>query len=449
MNIYDLLSKALRNLTQAKARTLLTSLAIAVGSFALSLTLAASNGAERYADQLIAANFDPAELIVTADQTLFESLNSDKPKLYNPNSRSVSFASGDTAQIETLGPKDVAAIAETEGIERVRTVTTVNLAYITRDGYKKYTTTAQPYTNDSATNLLTGNGPSSGDEQSIIIPESFVAALGFIDAQDAIGKQIRIGLRITPEQDARSLISQLSSGTLPNTITEKTLRVTGVAKKPSSLAPPGSSLYVTIPLQTLESLQETTTKGTDLYQNYVSVYARIKDGENASKLSAAQKQLSDKGYGTQSVIDTQESIAQIIQVLQGIVMVFGLIAVIASLFGVVNTMYISVLQRTREIGLMKALGMRKQTITLLFLVEASLLGLLGGLLGTLAAVAVGTLANPAISNLLGIGEEKMLLFHASQLILLVTGLMLVAMTAGILPARKAAKLDPIIALRTE
>lgn len=103
-----------------------------------------------------------------------------------------------------------------------------------------------------------------------------------------------------------------------------------------------------------------------------------------------------KGYNAQSVMDTQKIITQVIGVLQGIVTVFGVIAVIASIFGVINTMYISVLQRTREIGLMKALGMHKRNINLLFLVEAGLLGLFGGVLGSIIAVIAGTLLNPVI-----------------------------------------------------
>ncbi|MBP6880870.1 FtsX-like permease family protein, partial [Candidatus Saccharibacteria bacterium] len=111
--------------------------------------------------------------------------------------------------------------------------------------------------------------------------------------------------------------------------------------------------------------------------------------------------------------------------------------------------YISVLQRTREIGLMKALGMHKRNINLLFLVEAGLLGLFGGVLGSIIAVIAGTLLNPVISDTLELGDQNLLIFNAIQIIGLISALVTVAVLAGLFPARKASKLDPIEALRTE
>src|SRR5206468_850501 len=117
--------------------------------------------------------------------------------------------------------------------------------------------------------------------------------------------------------------------------------------------------------------------------------------------------------------------------------------------GVVNTMYISVLQRTREIGLMKALGMHKKDINKLFLFEAALIGLLGGVVGSVIAIVLGVGLNPWISSKLSLGNVHLLRFMPGQIVALVAALTLVAIIAGLLPARKASRLDPIEALRTE
>jgi putative ABC transport system permease protein len=155
-------------------------------------------------------------------------------------------------------------------------------------------------------------------------------------------------------------------------------------------------------------------------------------------------------YNVQSVEDTQKFLTQIISILQGIVVAFGLIAVVASVFGIVNTMYISVLQRTREIGLMKALGMRKRDIGRLFRFEAAWIGFIGGLIGSVIAFLLGTALNPWITKKLALGAgEKLLIFKLPQIIILIVILMVIATLAGLLPSRKAAKLDPIEALRTE
>src|SRR5690606_8264161 len=101
------------------------------------------------------------------------------------------------------------------------------------------------------------------------------------------------------------------------------------------------------------------------------------------------------------------------------------------------------------IGLMKALGMRRRDVGRLFKVEAAWIGFLGGLIGTLLAIGAGVLLNPWISDTLSLGEMHLLIFDPISGAIVVIGLMIVSVVSGILPARKASKLDPIEALRTE
>ena len=83
-----------------------------------------------------------------------------------------------------------------------------------------------------------------------------------------------------------------------------------------------------------------------------------------------------------------------IDVLMGILIGFGALAVLTSVFGIINTQYISVLERTQQIGLMKALGARRRDVGRLFKFEAAWIGFLGGALGSGLAYFIGTLANP-------------------------------------------------------
>ena len=84
MYFYDLIRRSLRSLSTAKTRTLLTAFAIAVGTFALTLTLGARNGAQNYANNIIKNNFDPTQLIVTKDGNLFTATDTSQPQVYNP-----------------------------------------------------------------------------------------------------------------------------------------------------------------------------------------------------------------------------------------------------------------------------------------------------------------------------------------------------------------------------
>ncbi len=457
MNRFDIIRRSIRSLLSAKARTLLTAFAIAVGAFALTLTLAASNGATNYANTIVKNNFDPSELIVSASKDLFSATDNNQPQEYNQNVSSVLTPGGDSRQIENLDDTDISALRAIPGVASVRTATTVGLQYITRDGQRQYTGSVQAYSNYKAPELLAGHIGDSLADNTVVLPEGFLSSLGFRSPGAAIGQKIR--LAVQQQVDSSSVINALLSGgggadalaglTQQNTTVEKEFTIVAVNKKPSVLIQPGAALYLTLNAHDVAMLSDLATKGSANYHKYLTAYVKVTDGTNAAKLTAVQDKIKQKGYAAQSVLDTQKTITQVISVLQGIVLVFGLIAVVASIFGVINTMYISVLQRTREIGLMKALGMHKRNINQLFLFEAGLIGFLGGLIGAVIAFGAGSLLNPTISRLLDIGDTRMLDFHALQLGLLIIILTLVAMVAGYLPARKAARLDPIEALRTE
>lgn len=455
MYISDIIRRSGRSLRQAKARTFLTAAAIAVGTFALTLTLAASNGAQHFVNKIISDNFDPAELIVAKDESIFGRNDTSKPKEYDPSYSDSQSNAGAAIQVKRLGTEDIALIRNTDGVERVREGVQINLQYVTANNGKKYIGTVEAFNPAQHPELLAGQVPKELNNKHILIPEAYVQALGFADSQQAVGKQITLATR--KPVDPAAIQAALQQGVSPEQLkqltqsqtTEGTFTIAGVMKKPTT-SQPGTELYMYIGNQDALALNDAATKGTQDYQKYTIAYVRVKDGTDKVKLKAVQDKLKQEGYSAQSVEDTQKFLTRIISILQGIVAAFGFIAVIASIFGIVNTMYISVLQRTREIGLMKALGMRKRDIGRLFRFEAAWIGFLGGLIGSVLAFALGTALNPWITNKLDLGAgERLLIFKFPQVAALIVILMIVAILAGLLPSRKAAKLDPIEALRTE
>ena len=129
-----------------------------------------------------------------------------------------------------------------------------------------------------------------------------------------------------------------------------------------------------------------------------------------------------------------------------------MVALLLACLGIANTMYSAVLERTKEIGVLKALGARSHDVLLLFVAEAAVIGLAGGIIGTLGAVALAQAGNAAVDRLAqsvaGAGIE---VFRTDALIAVVALLVAVIIStgSGLLPAVRAARQDPSRALRYE
>lgn len=130
-----------------------------------------------------------------------------------------------------------------------------------------------------------------------------------------------------------------------------------------------------------------------------------------------------------------------ISVISWAALFIGIITLLGSVIGLMNIMLVSVAERTREIGINKALGARSSTIKQQFLTESVLISLIGGVTGIILGILIG--------NLFGLLFETSFIVPWGWIIMGITLCTLVGVISGIYPALKAAKLDPIVALRYE
>ena len=431
MKTTDIIRRAGRSLRQAKTRTLLTSLAIGVGAFTITLSLAGGQGGRDYADAIVRSNTDVREVVVAKE--------SDDPTAIQEYDAEAQGGSA-TSPFPALGGAEVLTGDELEDIrqyEHVQSVTpnySPSVNYITTEGQKQYVVSSLSTFSPNVT-LEYAAGDVSGDlaDDEIILNEDYAEVLGFKNFDDAIGKEVTINAT-----KQRTLF-----GGMPES-RDFIFTVVGVSSESGLAFRSQGSLLVST--DAASEVYDYINEGTQAYNKFAIASVVVDEPDNAALV---KEKLEENGYTAQTAEDILGTVNTFINVLLGILLGFGALAVLTSVFGIINTQYISVLERTQQIGLMKALGMSQGDVGKLFTFEAAWIGFLGGAIGAGLAVIAGTIANPFISEALGLGDIYLLIFQPTQVIGVIVTLIVISILAGIFPARKASRLDPMEALRTE
>lgn len=425
MKATDIIRRAGKNLRQAKARTVLTSLAIGVGAFTIALAMAAGNGGRDYLDTMIGALGSMRNINVMAKQDA-SAQSDNKPRKVGEQTQAAANSLG----FRELTVADRTKIEKIEGVERVMPTFNLSAKSVTANGSDEYEADVQSQSDDSSIELTAG---SLGDNYEIkpgqvVLPHVFVEAFGFKNTEAALGKTVNIAF---DDATGKTFVRKFT--------------IVAVDKEPAS-----PLAFYTNQFRISNSDGEAIAKAQrpeGAPETFFGFMVRVKEGADPNTVRDAINAAGN--YEAQTFAEMRSSVMQVVNIVQYGLMGFGALAIIASIFGIINTQYISVLERTQQIGLMKALGARRKDVSRLFRYEAAWIGFLGGAIGVVLAFLV-TLLNPVITKALELEEgTRLLQMDWVMSGILIVGLMLIAILSGYFPARKAAKLDPIEALRTE
>jgi putative ABC transport system permease protein len=425
MKTWDLIKTSNRNLFRNKLRTILTVLAIFVGSFTLTMTNGVGDGMRDYVESQV-KNIESDRVILvrrkvelpsgadndSGPQEYKESTGNEEELGFDPNSILLT-----TAQIEN-------SVREIEGVRSVTPRYTFNAEYISVDGSKKYK--AVMGTLSDGVTAKTDAGTALNGPGQIVIPSSLAKAL---DPQIAnlVGKTATVGYK-AGDGEMRTI----------------DLKVVGVATK--GFITNENAFIDTATARTLYTAQRSDS-GPERFIGY-SVQMESND---AAKIERAKAVLSERGFEASTFADNAQRTYDAIQIFKTAMNLFAMVALLAASFGIINTLVIAVLERTKEIGLQKALGMGRGKIFAIFSLESVLIGFWGAVLGAGAAIVTGLVANQAFIKFYARSFEGFSLFafkplSIAAIMLLVCG---IAFVAGVMPAIRASRLNPIESLRYE
>ena len=180
-------------------------------------------------------------------------------------------------------------------------------------------------------------------------------------------------------------------------------------------------------------------------------FTMMMDSSEPTRIAAAKKALTERGLEGDTIADNEKRTYDAIGIFKTGMNLFAMVALLAASFGIINTLVIAVLERTKEIGLQKALGMGRGKIFAIFSLESVFIGFWGAMLGALGAIAAGLIANQVLLRVYAESFEGFSLFafkplSIATIVLLVCG---IAFLAGVMPAIRASRLNPIESLRYE
>ena len=451
MKLYDSIELAARNLRESVLRNSLTTLGISVGVASLVAMLSLGIGLQQLASRRLQRSGLFDSIVVTSRRNL---RSFDREQEENGPAPAESPDLNEAARLKIAGVAgvveaypDLRFITEIRLDDKPHLTMVAGLPFSAKDG-------------DSFEGMR-GRFFSSPDAHEVILQKSFAAELlgkqphGAQEinaaevARPLLGKQVmmRYSERESTGQDAASF-SVISH--------EMPLTIVGVTDLDPESMRGSARARLFVPQNLIESMHPMqaydmrASGGVTAQQPiYSNVVARV---SGAAKVDAVEQAIKKLGFNTFSILDASKGLQTFFKIVDSFLLIFGSLALTVACIGIVNTLVMAILERRREIGIMKAIGASDNDVRGLFFAEAGAMGLIGGVGGTVLGWVIGRTINFGANiyfQRIGIPPEKIWAVPVWLVGLAIGVAFVVSLVSGLYPASRAARLDPVQALRYE
>jgi putative ABC transport system permease protein len=462
MKFYDVADLAVRNLRESVFRNSLTTIGISVGVASLVAMLSLGIGLQQLASRRLQKSGLFNTVVATSRRDLrnFREQREEGPT----PAESPSLNEAARKQIEKIP-----GVAEV--YPDIRFVTDVRF----EDKPHLTTVAGIPFSaknNNDAFDGMEGSFFSSDASPEVILQKSFaeellgmtpkpgtdntsIAAL----AKSLLGRELtmRYAERTTSPSSADSsdsvADSAANSAAYSVVSRERVLKIVGLTDVDPDSMRGTARARVFLPLKLAQNLHVMQSNLRDTSVNdlpsYTSLSVRV---ENPNLVPAVEDAIKKMGFSAFSIVDATRSMRQFFAVLDGFLAIFGSLALAVASIGIVNTLVMAILERRREIGIMKALGASDADVQGLFFAEAGAMGFVGGAVGVTLGWAIGRLINIGLNVYLERQHFPAAQIWSVPLWLVVSAIafsVVVSLLSGLYPASRAARLDPVQALRYE
>jgi putative ABC transport system permease protein len=304
--------------------------------------------------------------------------------------------------------------------------------------------------------LRAGDFYTSDDEYSLIISDSLLRRLNVKDSENAIGRKIEVST-LTVDfslSNLKNILAFLKGTGLPFARESYTFTIAGVTERMGMSGPMPVRSNVFIPHGTADKMKKISiTSVSDIFQStrpsqgYSSVGIKVTSPKYVEPI---RKRMEKLGFRTFAMLDQLEEIKTGFHFVDLFLFAVGMIGISVAALGIINTMVMSILERYKEIGIMKAVGASDKDVKKIFFFESGVIGFLGGVFGLALGWIVGNIINLIINSVAmqqGVPHVSYFRFPWWLCLGAIGFSILISLVAGIYPTLRAARVDPVVALR--